>query len=286
MTMVKIVEASVAEETGIPIYTFHVRYWRAIHAEIMTHRAFSRNARSSRAVPSLTLLSESIFTPQFGMNKPGMQSELLAPPELQERWAQEWQDLATICREYVERWQADGMHKQWANRPLEWFGWIDVLITSTYWDNFFDLRISEYAQPEFDMLARAMQSEMSRCNPVPLKHGEWHLPYITREEREHHTTDTLQKLSVARCARLSYKPFDGSNSYEAELARYEKLVVAQPVHASPAEHQATPDKLLWNNVHDHRYWEHPELHGNLAGWQQYRKMLPGEARMENWVLTR
>lgn len=287
MTMVKMIATSIAEETQIPIYTIHVRYWRAIHAEIMTHRAFSRNARSSRAVPTITLLSEPIFTPQFGMNKPGMQSEVLAPPELQEKWAREWQDLAQVCRDNVERWHAEGMHKQWANRPLEWFGWIDVLITSTYWDNFFDLRISDYAQPEFDLLARAIQFEMSQSTPVPLRPGEWHLPYVTREERESFTTDTLQMLSVARSARLSYKPFDGNADYDAEMDRYRKLVVSRPVHASPAEHQATPDRRMkLPYMGEDKHWVHPELHGNLCGWIQYRKTLPHEAHMENWVLTR
>lgn len=286
MTMVKIVAASISEETEIPIYTFHCRYWRAIHAEIMTHRAFSRNARSSRAVPTVTLLSEPIFTPQFGMNKPGMQSEILAPPELQEKWAQEWQDLAQICRDNVERWHSEGMHKQWANRPLEWFGWIDVLITSTYWDNFFNLRVSEYAQPEFDMLARAMKFEMSQATLDRLRPGEWHLPYVTREERERLTTDVLQMLSVARSARLSYRPFDGNDSFAAEMGRYQRLVVADPVHASPAEHQATPDRLVRQPFYNSTgRWEKPELHGNFCGWVQYRKTLPKEAHMENWVLT-
>jgi hypothetical protein len=126
----------------------------------MTHRVFSRNARSSRAVPSRILLTEPIFIPVFGMNKPGMQSDIVAPENLQMKWRNEWQDLASVCREYVERWSSEGMHKQHANRPLEWFGWIDVLVTSTYWENFWTLRISEYAQPEFDELAKRMKAAM------------------------------------------------------------------------------------------------------------------------------
>jgi len=48
------------------------------------------------------------------------------------------------------------------------------------------------------------------------------------------------------------------------------LLVDQPIHASPAEHQATPDQRRFNG------WDKPELHGNLAGWIQYRKTLTGE----------
>lgn len=278
----KIVADSISPE-GVRLTTFHLRYWRAIHSELMTHRDFSRNARSSRAVPSRILLTEPIFVPEFGMNKPGMQSEVKADLETQSRWEKEWQALADICRRQVERWQEEGMHKQWANRPLEWFGWIDVLVTSTHWDNFYALRISEYAQPEFDALARAMQQAMNDHEPTLLAPRQWHLPYITEREAQLHSIDLLLKLSTARCARLSYVPFDGNANEEAEIARYERLVVSRPVHASPAEHQATPD--FPSSGRDYyvdgrllrRGWRSPHLHGNFEGWVQHRKMIPHEA---------
>ena len=274
----KIVADSVSDR-GIRITTFHLRYWRAIHAELMTHRVFSRNARSSRAVPSRVLLTEPIFIPVFGMKKPGMQTGIIAPEELQMKWRNEWQDLAAICREYVERWSQEGLHKQHANRPLEWFGWIDVLVTSTYWENFWTLRISEFAQPEFDELARVMQQCMAQSTPELLLPGEWHLPYITNGNKAEYDLGELLKLSTARCARLSYKPFDGNGDYHAEVARYEKLVVSSPVHASPAEHQATPDTFSHTLGGG---WDHPHQHGNLTGWRQHRKMIPSEAVMERF----
>ncbi len=271
---VKTIKHSISPQ-GIELYTCHAHYWRPIHSELMTHRDFGRNARSSRAVPTMTLLQEEIFVPQFGMNKPGMQSDLLAPLELQDKWSKEWQDLAHICRSYVSRWSAEGMHKQHANRPLEWFGWIDVLITATRWKNFFALRISEFAQPEFDELARAISREMHTSSPKILLPGEWHLPYVEDNELAELGLETCKKLSVARCARLSYVPFDGEPQLDKEFERYEKLVVSQPVHASPAEHQATPDTLLGDNAAEYR-WESPDLHGNLDGWIQLRKTIPNE----------
>lgn len=273
--MVKVVADSISPQ-GIRLTTFHLRYWRAIHAELMTHRDFSRNARSSRAVPSKVLLTEPIFIPQFGMNKPGMQSDIIAPPDLQERWARDWEALAELCRQQVARWSAEGMHKQHANRPLEWFGWIDVLVSATRWGNFWVLRISEYAQPEFNLLAVAMREAMFASVPIDLKPGEWHLPYVTQEERQAHDIDLLRQLSTARCARLSYVPFDGNPDHEAEIARYEKLVVSQPVHASPAEHQATPDRYFTRYSDYAGRWGAPQHHGNFHGWIQNRKLIPNE----------
>lgn len=267
---------------GIRLTTFHLRYWRAIHAELMTHRVFSRNARSSRAVPSRVLLTEPIFIPRFGMNKPGMQSDIEAPPELQEKWASEWEELAEINRSYVAKWTEEKMHKQHSNRPLEWFGWIDVLVTSTYWDNFWALRISEYAQPEFNELALAMKIAMDHSTPKQLSVDEWHLPFITEKEQDGRWgLVPLIKMSTARCARISYKPFDGNSDINSEMDRHDKLVVSSPVHASPAEHQATPDQFISEGLAGGGFWRHPHLHGNFSGWIQYRKTVPNEAVMED-----
>lgn len=279
--MVKVIEDSISPQ-GKRLTTLHARYWRAIHSELMTHKMLSRNARSSRAVPVKVLLTEPIFIPQFGMNQPGMQSEILASPETQAQAAAIWRDMADYCRAGVTKLHELNIHKQHANRPLEWFGWIDVLITATEWNNFYALRISEYAQPEFDLLARMIQEAIFMSKPKKLKPGQWHLPFVGRDERQFQSLETCRMLSTARCARISYKPFaNGDSSREAELARYESLVVSSPVHASPAEHQATPDRLL--NMHAHeegvsidQVWASPKLHGNLVGWVQHRKLIPNE----------
>lgn len=285
--LVKIIKDSISPD-GIRLTTFHLRYWRAIHSELMTHKDLSRNARSSRAVPTMTLLSEEPFVPEFGKNKPGMQSSELI--EHQAEAEKVWLDMVEYTRNGVKRLHELGVHKQWANRPLEWFGWIDVLVTATHWANFYALRISEYAQPEFDALARLMQHEQRRSTPVLLQPGQWHMPYILDWEADGRWgLPTLLAMSTARCARLSYTPFDGVGDVNAELARFEKLVVSRPVHASPAEHQATPDRKVSSGftlptdkpdadfVETGPYhWEGEHLHGNFHGWVQHRKLIPHE----------
>ena len=133
-----------------------------------------------------------------------------------------------------------------------------------------------------------------------LEPNQWHLPYITPEDWEgvlglipvepgaRATTfqvyPLLCKLSAARCARISYAPFDGNASYERELERYESLISSKRIHASPLEHQATPDTLSYTAIQEapkevgfkHDY-DSRRLHGNFRGWIQYRKTVPGEA---------
>jgi hypothetical protein len=224
---------------GHIIRTIQLRYPRMIHSEFMTHRVFSRNARSSRAVPVKTLLNEEIYVPQFMKNKPGMQSnEYFSDDELMVI-EKEWKKFAKETQKFSQ-WLSDkGVHKQWANRPLEWFGYIDVLVTSDKWKNFFELRLHPDAQTEIREVAKVMDKAIadSEKEIAELKAGEWHIPYNLEEEKSISLAEKLN-LSVARCARVSYTPFDGNSSYEKEFQRASLLRNSDPIHASAFEHQA------------------------------------------------
>ncbi|AMB48349.1 FAD-dependent thymidylate synthase [Methylobacterium sp. AMS5] len=270
----RVIEDSLSPD-GVRLTTLHLRYPRFIHAEFMTHRVFSRNGRSSRAVPVKRLLQESIVQPLgYEMNRPGM-----ASVEKMTGWRKfvaqaTWLGMAHMTKLGVRILTGVGLHKQWANRPLEWFGSIDVLVTSTDWENFFALRLDAGAQPEIQVLAGQIDAAMALSSPRLLQNGQWHLPYCSENERGTLTVQELLVLSTARCARLTIEPFDGNGDFKAELARYERLVVSKPVHASPAEHQATPDISTGLTK---RPWKNPHLHGNLRGWIQHRKLLANEA---------
>ena len=106
--------------------------------------------------------------------------------------------------------------------------------------------------------------------------GEWHLPYVYPEELKEHGLELTRKISVARCARVSYKAFDGTVApLEKDIELFEDLLVSQPLHASPAEHQATPDQSYQEKFGE-MGWMNPGLHGNFRGWIQFRKTLPNE----------
>lgn len=294
-----------------PIYTIRMRYPRIIHGEIMTHRVFSRNARSSRAVPVKTMLNEVQTTPfvpwHWGANQKGMQAAEECDEEVLVNWDHEigfedwccrseaWAEASDHAMRIAEAFMDAGYHKQIVNRLLEPFSWIDVLITSTNWDNFLWLRDHKDAEPHIQDLARLVRQAINEAEIQELEPGQWHLPYIDEitfdwlddtdsDERKDSMLEQLMKISAARCARISYKPFDGDSSYEKELARYDMLVSSDRVHASPTEHQATPDRLInmeinqgWAFPKKTLGWAEPQLHGNLEGYLQARKLIPNEA---------
>jgi hypothetical protein len=236
---------------------------------------------------------EEVYNPHFMKNKPGMvASEELEPYELLKAKAI-WEDLANYTKQAVAKLTELGVHKQWANRPLEPFGYIDVLISSTDWANFMALRDEEGAQPEIRAVAELIKELMEADGPNYLQPGDWHLPYIELKKDIEliceykgvpdithldipDTEELLRRISVARCARLTIKPFDGDGSIEKELKRYNLLMVSRPVHASPAEHVATPDSpaFICDSTGKTGGWANPKEHGNFYGWRQFRKMIP------------
>lgn len=333
--IVRLLLDSISSVSGIRLRTYELKYWRAIHAELMTHRVFSRNAGSSRAKPALTIIEESMTNPwgprYWGKNQPGMQAAVehnamvRIPEYLSVPFANFMLDMYgddapmdTISRNNDPQFEASrevawhfhgwlngamsgafhhaGYHKQTVNRMTESTSPISVLVTATDFNNWDALRIHGDAQPEIFDLATEMHTAAQESTPRVLKPGEWHLPYTMDEDRqplieyistannvaeslvtERQILNGMRMLSAARCARISYTPFDGNASIQKEMERAESLLTF-PMHASPFEHQATPDSLLDVVVDGHptlRYTHHHQ-HGNFRGWRQFRKMLPNE----------
>ena len=276
----KIIADSLSPQ-GIRLTTLTLKYPRWIHAEFMTHRLFSRNASSSRAVPSRRLGAlDREYPLWWGANIPGMQSGSHLPDEKAAKAKAIWDRMADACAEGVAELAEIGLHKQWANRPLEWFTSISVLVSATSFDNFFGVRWHPDAQPEIQELAKQMFMAIMGSQPSPLEPDQWHLPYVTRGEAEFLGIETARQCSAARCARVSYLNHDGTTpNVTKDLETFAKLAgdpngPPHPLHASPMEHQATPDRL--DNPQKNDSWQFPVQHGNFRGWRQFRKMLSGE----------
>lgn len=260
----KIVASSMTN--GIVIDTYQLRYPRFIHSEFMTHRVFSRNASSSRAIPVRKMLQQVWHSPaepiHWGQNIPGMQAneELQGAKLAFGRLL--WRTAAKVMCGFV--WAIDklGGHKQWANRLLEPWQYISVIVTATDWENFYELRLHKDAQPEMRRLAEVMWAAKHHYPSVDRSElsgaDAWHLPYVMESERAAFPLKDLIAMSAARCARVSYLNHDGSHStLTADKNLYARLVESKPAHASPIEHQAV---FFTDNVY----------HYNLRGWASHR----------------
>jgi thymidylate synthase ThyX len=290
---VKIIKDSIGHESP-RLTTFQLRYWRAIHSEFMTHRMFSRNASSSRAIPVHKLIDSVAIDPAmpifWGKNQPGMQAEVEMDEEEKQEAIAAWLRARDFAVSEANMLAALGVHKQLVNRIIEPWMHINVVMTSCEEGlmNFFGLRLDKRAMPEIRQLAEMMWVAYNQSEAVLLSDDEWHLPYVEDEDVDvawkfteggEAKTDFLSCLigmSIARCARVSYLVQDGKRStVEEDHALVDRLLGSHPLHASPAEHQATPDQNEFQN--NYLDWNKSHFHGNLPGWIQYRKILPNES---------
>lgn len=268
------IEAKVITDSAHPngrrLTTVELTAHRFILAEVNTHRVFSRNSASSRAIPTSKLIDRVRNDPalpiEYKANKAGMQAADYLDADSEATCRNIILALRDHAAKAVEALNGLNLHKQWANRYLEPFMWHTMIITSTEWDGFFSQRINQDAQPEISTAAAAIREAMELSDPVLLNYGDWHLPYILEEERYDNPLDVLVAVSAARCARVSYLNHDGVRSIDSDIDLYRKLTTAQPPHWSPLEHVATPfKKKLF------RPWVKPL--GNFKDFEQLRHLV-------------
>jgi thymidylate synthase ThyX len=255
-------------EHGQTITTWVLTMPKFILAEFNTHRVLSRSSASSRAIPLKKVMAEvreKPFIPIYwGMNESGMQAKQEASPEIREKAIAIWLRVAGHALDGAKEYQELGIHKQHANRLLEPWMFVNTIVTTTHYENFFALRSDEMAQPEFEWLADTMLEQYNNTPPKLLKKGEWHVPFGDKY-CQGLTLEQKLKVATARCARVSYKNFDGNYEPEKDYDLYHKLWSSG--HFSPFEMCAcSADEDVQS--------------GNFQGWIQYRKTIPNECRKD------
>jgi len=255
----------------IRLTTFELYYGHPFHPEVLTHRDFSRNGSSSRAIPWKRMKQAILDDPWvpliFGTTKAGMQmgAPLVGDMAIKARdcWLRARDSAIAHADELIEM----GVHKSIVNRVIEPYAHIRVVLTATEWDNYFGQRCDVGALPDFQQLAIRMLRELDAGKPTFKDYGEWHLPYI--DEKDSVGPFTARYVSTARCARASYRMHDNTpTTIMADVDLFERLLGADPKHPSPSEHQATPAKDSKSDA--------VQQYGNLRGWKQLRKMIKGE----------
>jgi len=254
--------------------TMELRYPRCIHSEFMTHRRFSRNAASSRAIPIEKMIEAVTINPfiphHWGKNQPGMQANEEVDIGIQGDCVDVWLNARADAVIHAQRLHQLGIHKQIVNRLLEPWMWITIICSGTEdaWANFFALRCHHMAEPHLNILANLARRQYEDSTPVDLAVGQWHLPLFGFEGDDLYTGRKQAEISAARCARVSYLTHAGKRDVQADLDLFQRLAGSRPIHASALEHQAmciedTEDMVVGGNFG--------------RGWYQFRKMIPGEA---------
>jgi thymidylate synthase ThyX len=251
---------------GSRLTTFVCTYPRFILAEINTHRALSKNTASSRAIPVERTIEQVLTNPampiEWGKNQKGMCANEQISEEDTRRskfaWIAASYDMVDVAKHLL----ALNLHKQIVNRLLEPFIWTTSIISGTDWANFFALRTSEEAQPEFRDLATKMLKQYKMSSPKWKADGGWHIPFGDKYCDKLNEEQRI-KVATARCARVSYNTFDGEIDFDKDYALHDKLL--RSGHMSPTEHCAyaiEPESQPASNF--------------TGGWYQYRKTFTNE----------
>lgn len=271
----KIIADSV-NEWGCRITTFILIVPRIVLAEFNTHRMISRNSASSRAIPYKKMLSmvwNQPFVPiKWMKDHKGMQGNEYFEGSIVWLLRNLWLTARTfaICLSWLL--SKIGLTKQFCNRLLEPFMWHTILATATEWENFLALRAEKGAEIHIQDCAYKMLKEMNDNTPQYLLPNQWHIPFgdsidtakIDRLYREIETPAVHEpweykellgrKIATARCARVSYNNFEGSDNFISDVKLHDSLVKSG--HWSPFEHCA-------KSMNSDEYYSH--IHGVIAG---------------------
>ena len=206
--MIKVeIVADSANSFGDRLTSLVLTYPRIIHSEMMTHRMFSRNASSSRAVPvdkMIKAVRENTFCPfEFQKSHKGMQgSEYFTGADRQE-CINLWLESAELALQQAEKMKAKCISKQIINRILEPYQYYTVLITGSKegWQNFFNLRCPSYkligldeenVKSRKEWLEKIQFSSALHPSMYPKTDVEW--LQINKGQAEIHIMDLAEKI--------------------------------------------------------------------------------------------
>jgi len=248
------------------IVTMKVTAPKFLDGEPRAHRWFSQNSSSSRAIPVTRTLEKGYYVPDdIRVAQSGMQGYVVLPEEDVHQYRTRMAKLGEQMY-YLVKQNKDRIHKQHLNRYLEPWTLQTKNITGgeEAYDHFFSLRCAGDADPAIYNLAHKVRDVYHNAIAAPKVRApdiqDWHLPFITEEERDTYSITELMHASAARCARVSYNNFDNTSpDIEKDITLARMLESGR--HASPFEHVAVPSSK-------------PGLNGNLPeGFVQLRKTM-------------
>ena len=204
--------------------TMVVTFPRIVLAEFNTHRMFSRNSASSRAIPTSKMIQRVEKTPfvplAFQATHKGMQgTEYLSGEkeiEAKSLWLKGSRRAVSIAKQMVEA----GITKQLINRILEPYLYHTVIVSATDWDNFFELRCPKY---RFDFLGNDVSFNSKKSAIAFLKAND----FIMMAEGLEENPEELDKINtsqaeihIQRIAEMMYDAYQESRPTVLNVGDY------------------------------------------------------------------
>lgn len=193
---------------GDRLTTFILTFPRFILPELATHRVFSKNSASSRAIPfskMCEMVENDPFIPiAWQKDHKGMQGTKYFKDEydisvIENLWLN-GRDKALECAKSlrdVSFFKSDEkVTKQLCNRLLESFLWHTVILSGTTFDNFFKLRCPRY---ECDGIVTKSKKELiAKCDVSKLPNNDWSNPItwleINKGQAEIHLMELAEQM--------------------------------------------------------------------------------------------
>lgn len=299
---------------GKRLITIEARYWRAIHAEVMTHRDRARNAASSRAIPfyreikctecsknphdvcsacgdngtvvvpncTYSFIENDPFIPEFiGAEQKGMQSGRELIDSERDKAVDLIDDMRRYCLDKCKQLYGIGVHKSIINRYLEPWSYITVLMTATEWKNFFRLRIHPKAEKHFDKVARMMKDAIDASTPNLLQPGQWHMPYIRPEDDQlikdyiGPEANSLQILRMKKKVSAARCARLSYLTHDGEVNLQQDMRIFDTL-IHPKIEQDRDDDVIHSSPLEHVASPLLGRSGPYDGWFQFRKEFPNE----------
>lgn len=285
---------------GHELITYELEYPFIIHGEMMTHRMFSRNAASARAIPYHKLRESVAINPFVPLNyqreHKGMQGKHYIDKMFKDimdlKWLSARDTALRASDEFVEElavtFNGNDYYtleetiptKQLANRILQPYSMMRVIVTTGLTEgltNFFTLRQHEDAEIHIQELANRMYEAWSKSSPIHLNEGEWHIPYqyeLIKEFRKLKESPQISDVIAAatgKVARISYTTFPDEKPLDSYLRIHDHMLNAKPFHASAFEH--VHRNMTQEEYMDHSLSFYKKVDGNVKkytelGWSR------------------
>jgi thymidylate synthase ThyX len=253
---------------GSRLTTMKITFPRFILAEFNTHRMFSRNSASSRAIPfrkMVQMVEENPFVPiAWQKDHSGMQGTEYFTDDLsiqfaKSNWltAREWAVKSAKALNSSDNGY-EAVTKQLCNRLLEPFMWHTVIVTSGKegLDNFYKLRCPEYQLEERDDYDELVKTHSFKSKKEVLKQGNWYSTELKKLTTEFTDLNWLQinksqaEIHIQAIAELMYDAMNESTPKQLQGGEWH-IPFGDNIDNETLGNILTPDVPLPHNIIDY-----------------------------------